>query len=178
LNPKKQVDIEPEFEESALIDYKNLNIDLSRIIESRGILMHLLSDFLKTAKGFDNPQKLYAVSRLEDVLKYIDYNLDKNITLKDMAKQAHLNPTYFSNLFAKLMKQRPIQYLNRKRIEKAQLLLCHTHFKLKTIALQVGIQDPNYFSRLFKKYIGTSPGEYRKREKRHIIKRTVISENQ
>jgi two-component system response regulator YesN len=63
-------------------------------------------------------------------------------------------------MFSRLMGIRPTDYLNKKRIEKSQMLLLCSGKKLKEIALDVGFADPNYFSRVFKKYTGLSPQEY------------------
>jgi AraC-like DNA-binding protein len=134
---------------------------ISDLIEGQSILQQLLIPFLKTAHGHNEPGKLYAVRRLHDVLQYIENNLNQNITLENMAKIAHLNKTYFSNSFYKLMGTRPIKYLNRKRIEKAQLLLWTSKQPICVIAKQVGFDDGNYFSRVFRKTTGLSPAKYR-----------------
>ncbi len=134
---------------------------ISDLVEGQSILQQLLVPILKTAHGHNEPGKLYAVKRLQNVLQYIEKNLDQNISLEDMAKIAHLNKTYFSNSFYKLMGVRPIKYLNRKRIEKAQLLLWTSNQPICAIAKQVGFDDSNYFSRIFKKTAGVSPAKYR-----------------
>ena len=54
------------------------------------------------------------------------------------------------------------EYIVRKRIEQAQLLLETTNFKSGQIASMVGYRDNNYFSLAFKKYVGVSPTQYRK----------------
>ena len=81
-----------------------------------------------------------------------------------LAEIANLNPTYFSNLFSKLIGISPLQYLNKRRIEKAQELLIGTHDTLYLIARQVGFSDEYYFSRIFKKTVGISPDKYRKQQ--------------
>jgi YesN/AraC family two-component response regulator len=57
----------------------------------------------------------------------------------------------------------PIQYINRRRIEKAQQLLLSSDDSLYRIAAQVGFADVYYFSRLFKQYVGLAPSYYQKR---------------
>jgi two-component system response regulator YesN len=91
--------------------------------------------------------------------------LQRPISLVDMAEVVHLNPTYFSNLFADFMGERPVEYLNRKRIERAQLLLLSTNLPLKEIAAGTGFSEANYFSRVFSKHIGMPPQKYRYQER-------------
>ena len=55
-----------------------------------------------------------------------------------------------------------ITYINRMRVEKAQVMLLTSHDNLETIAQQVGFEDVFYFSRLFKSIVGISPAKYRK----------------
>jgi AraC-like DNA-binding protein len=178
LNPdKKLYDIDPKryvasAENVETVDIKMLAEDpaaagdfISRAIESRGILNQLIAPFLKTAGGFNEPGKLAAAGRFADVLHFIENNLARPLTLADMAGAVHLNATYFSNLFADFMGERPIEYLNRKRIERSQLLLLSTDLPLKEIAAQSGFNEPNYFSRVFSKHIGMPPQKYRYHER-------------
>ncbi|MFI4913314.1 MAG: helix-turn-helix domain-containing protein [Sedimentisphaeraceae bacterium JB056] len=178
LNPdKKLYDIDPKRsvslpENIGSIDIKMLSDDpakagdfISRAVESRGILNQLIAPFLKTATGFTEPGKLAAAGRFAEVLHFIDENLQKPITLSDMAEVIHLNPTYFSNLFADFMGERPVEYLSRKRIERAQLLLLSTNMTLKEISGSVGFSEANYFSRVFSKHIGMPPQKYRYQER-------------
>ena len=107
---------------------------------------------------------LHGLKRFEAVLEYIQEYLDTPITISQLANRANLNPTYFSNLFSKLIGTPPLQYINKRRIEKAQELLLGTDETLYQIAQQVGFSDEYYFSRLFKKIVGISPDHYRKQE--------------
>ena len=104
------------------------------------------------------------LSRFNNVIEYIRANLSDTITLETLADIAGINPTYFSNLFSKQMGISPIQYLNKRRIEKAQTLLLSTSDTLDNIARQTGFSDTFYFSRMFKKITGISPSLYRKQQ--------------
>jgi two-component system, response regulator YesN len=98
-------------------------------------------------------------------MEYIDDNIGReNLTLGDIAQHAELNPTYFSNVFYKLSGIRPIEYLNKKRIQKAEVLLLSNSASIQKIAAMVGFKEPSYFSRVFKKYTGISPIQFRRGE--------------
>jgi two-component system response regulator YesN len=53
------------------------------------------------------------------------------------------------------------QYLNRRRIDRAQEMLVSTDMTAKEISFHVGYENPNYFSRVFKAYTGESVSSYR-----------------
>lgn len=63
------------------------------------------------------------------------------------------------------MGQSPVDFINRKRIERAQFLLLGEKAPLKETAEEVGFQDVYYFSRIFRKITGISPARYRMQER-------------
>jgi len=135
----------------------------ANIMETNAIMRLLLCAFFSNQDHPQTANTLHGLSRFKDVFDYIHDNLDTPITLEELAELVDLNPTYFSNLFAKLMGMPPIQYINRRRIEKAQQLLLSSDDPLQAIAAQVGFMDVYYFSRLFKKIVGLAPSFYQKR---------------
>lgn len=54
-----------------------------------------------------------------------------------------------------------IEYVTKKRMEKAKKLLSQTQMHSSEIAAAVGYKDPHYFSFVFKKTVGSTPREYR-----------------
>lgn len=57
------------------------------------------------------------------------------------------------------------EYIVKKRMEQAMLLLESTALRSGEIAWKVGYKDVNYFSAAFKKKVGMSPREYRERKR-------------
>ena len=135
----------------------------AQILETNAIMRLLLSPFLMDQDHPQTANTLHGLSRFKEVFEYIHNHLDAPISLEALAELVNLNPTYFSNLFARLMGMPPIQYINRRRIEKAQQLLLSSDEPLYRIATQVGFTDVYYFSRLFKQYVGLAPSFYQKR---------------
>ena len=54
--------------------------------------------------------------------------------------------------------------LNKKKVERAQLLLCTTDMPVKEVAYRIGFNDQSYFIRMYRKVTGTTPQEYRKQQ--------------
>jgi AraC-like DNA-binding protein len=88
-------------------------------------------------------------------------NLGKKLTVEDMATKHQLSVSHFSNIFRKATGMPPIDYFIHLKMQRACQLLYANDDKIKTVALDLGYEDPYYFSRIFKKYIGNSPEQYR-----------------
>ena len=56
-------------------------------------------------------------------------------------------------------------YINRKKVERAQLLLFTSDCSVKEVAYKLGFSDHSYFIRLFRKMAGITPQEYRRQLK-------------
>ena len=69
---------------------------------------------------------------------------------------------HFCRVFKAKTGMRPMEYLAKKRIAEAKLLLLNTGESIGYIAASVGYSDQNYFGMVFKKYEGITPSEYRK----------------
>lgn len=98
---------------------------------------------------------------IRKVITEIDYDLTADLSLKTQAKLLNVNPSYLSTLFKKETGLTLTEYVNRKRIEHALLLLNSTDMQIQMIAQYCGIQDVNYFTKTFKKMVGKTPKEYR-----------------
>ena len=99
---------------------------------------------------------------LKKVLEYIEERYtDENFSLNDAAKAANVSPNYFSAIFSQEMGMTFIEYVTKKRMDKAKRLLKQTDMHTADIALEVGYKDPHYFSFVFKKTQGCTPREYR-----------------
>lgn len=100
------------------------------------------------------------VKQLKSVLELIEKNYASPLTLEDMADAVHMSPKYFCRFFAEMTHQRPMDYLNRHRIEHACYALSSTDDSVTEIAYACGFNDLSYFIKTFKKYKGVTPGKY------------------
>jgi AraC-like DNA-binding protein len=128
--------------------------------EARGILALLLSPFLKSARSHEGVHAR-ATARFLAVQEFIHARMREPILLGDLARVAKLHPTYFSDRFQQFVGVRPLDYLMRRRIERAQYLLLTSPASVKEVANEVGIPDPAYFSRVFGRLCKCSPKAYR-----------------
>lgn len=127
--------------------------------ETRGILDQLFSRFMVETQN--QSFKYLVKNNLYEVLTYIEQNLDDAISIDQLAKIACLSKDHFIRVFKRATTQTPADYINSKRIEKAQMLLLTTDYPIKQIIEKTGFSSQAYFSRLFKKYCSYTPMEYR-----------------
>ncbi|MBE6811024.1 MAG: AraC family transcriptional regulator [Ruminococcaceae bacterium] len=100
--------------------------------------------------------------RIMSVLKYIDQNYQRRLTIQELSDVVHLHPNYFINLFHDVVDMTPMEYVNNVRINRAKELMQKAVHKIpiNEVASQIGFTDVHYFSRLFKKKTGYTPTEY------------------
>jgi AraC-like DNA-binding protein len=127
-------------------------------MELRGAMLMIMSHFIKEAK----PRIWTFDERMNRVLKHIHESIANEITIEDLANVACVTKTYFIRLFKQEFGISPVQYINRKKVERAQLLLFTTDKSVKEIAYLLGISDHSYFIRLFRKVAGITPLDYRR----------------
>lgn len=127
-------------------------------VESRGIVFQLLSRFFKQGQSKIEMED----NRIAKTILYIRKHLNEAIELEKLAEISCLSKDHFIRLFKKELGTTPLQYINQKKIEKAQLLLITEKLAVKEIAFQLAFDDYSYFNRLFKKTTGVTPQEYRR----------------
>ena len=99
---------------------------------------------------------------IQQACTYIDRHYgDANLSLPEVAGQAHLSPSHFCTVFSQQTGQSFKEYLTDVRIQRARELLRTTALKSFEIADQIGYGDPHYFSYVFRKHTGVSPSAFR-----------------
>jgi AraC-like DNA-binding protein len=129
-------------------------------METQGIILQLLSRFLDSEQ-FKQKDGASIPSKILDAICYIQLNLDKDLTVMNLAKRTNQNLDYFSRLFLQYTGERPLAYVQQKRIERAQYLITTTNKTYAEIAEETGFENVPHFSRIFKKVTSLTPGQYR-----------------
>lgn len=102
---------------------------------------------------------------IQKVINEINLHLDSTLSLKTLAAQCYISPSYLSNVFKQETGQTLTDYISRRRMERAARLLLTTNARVAIVAEEVGILDVNYFTKMFKSATGQTPTAYR-RDKR------------
>ncbi|GAA3408025.1 helix-turn-helix domain-containing protein [Paenibacillus hodogayensis] len=97
---------------------------------------------------------------IKPILEYVDTHLAEKIELEQVSQIAGMSYFYFSKYFKKSMGASFTDYVNRKRIAKAERLLVTSGQNVGEIARAVGIENMAHFYELFKRFNGCTPKQY------------------
>ena len=143
-------------------EYQELNNqqNIATFIETQGILLQLVARFL-TPEIYKHQATSPIPVKILECISYISLNLHNDLSVAMLAERANQNTDYFSRLFKQYTGERPANYINEKRIERAQYLIVTTRMTFAQIAEHTGFENVFYFSKIFKKITGISPGKYK-----------------
>ena len=97
---------------------------------------------------------------IKKTMDYVNQDITRNVSLKELADKMFLNYSYLSQLFKKETSLNFSEYLVLVRMEKAREMLCDVRLKIYKIANNLGYSSAKHFSNTFKKIYELSPSEY------------------
>lgn len=100
-------------------------------------------------------------SQISRLKKYLQTNVDTDISLKDAAEYMYMNASYLSRYFRERTGMSFSDYLKELKVSRAEYLLSTTSMKTYEISERLGYKSVQYFSKLFKEATGMTPMEYR-----------------
>ncbi|MCL6589359.1 MAG: response regulator [Firmicutes bacterium] len=112
--------------------------------------------YLKSLKDRDSQINIYKIE------EYLRENFQRNLTLKEIARNFYMHPAYVGQLFIKKLGISFNEYLHKMRIEAAKRLMDGSALKTYEIAMEVGYNNYHCFLQNFEKYAGVKPAEYKK----------------
>jgi AraC-like DNA-binding protein len=98
---------------------------------------------------------------LQRVVRYVKENLDKEISLTDVAAAAFLSPNYLTHLLKKETGRTFTDLVTERRMEKAKELLANSSARIREVAYQCGFADEAYFNRRFRQWFDQTPKQFR-----------------
>lgn len=98
---------------------------------------------------------------VDSAIQFMQDHLKGNISLEELSRAHNYSTSRFSNLFKQKTGYAPIDYFIQMKMQQACQQLDFTTHSIKSIAYDLGFEDPYYFSRRFRKVIGISPNKYR-----------------
>ena len=109
------------------------------------------------------PENTIGNLRIQTVIDFMNTNLERRVSLSELANVVNLSVSHFSRLFKTQTKLSPGEYLIRLRMEEARHLLATSFLSIKQIMALVGYGNRKNFVGHFKRYFDLVPSQYRKR---------------
>ena len=122
-----------------------------------------LDDFIDSVYELQKSQKS---TRLRPGLEYIQKNYKHKISLKEIARAAHISVSRLCHLFKEQLNTTVFDYLTHLRIKQAQSLLLSTDKTCIEVCFDSGFSNLSYFNRTFKRRVGMTPTQFRSQNRR------------
>jgi len=114
--------------------------------------------------------------RINNVITFVEKNLDKDLRLNDLSKKAFYSSFHFHRIFSAIVGETLNSLIIRKRIERiASIIAVGTDETLVDLAYKYGFRSASSFSRAFKKFYGISPTDFKEKKTFNISKIGKVS---
>jgi AraC family transcriptional regulator len=129
---------------------------LSRALAAR-LLRHHSSATIRSepAKGGLGPAQLKVVT------DYMEANLDRSLSLAEIAGSCGLSPTHFARRFKIAVGVPPHQHLMQLRVERAKRML-QGQLSIAEIAFACGFAHQEHLTSIFRRFTGLTPANFRR----------------
>lgn len=101
--------------------------------------------------------------RLKPVLDLVESNIDSHIAVDDACRLANMSYYYFVKFFKKIMGMSFTEYVNFRKIKRAELLLLTRDLSVTEVGDQIGMANMAHFYKMFKRFNGCSPKEFQRK---------------
>ena len=118
-------------------------------------------------KGDAKALRKFSQVEARRVIDYIHANLDRALSLSELAELVELSPRHFFRLFSSTFGTTPHRYIIEERISVAKQLIAKGRL-LTEIAAKLGFAHQSHFADVFRKVTGVPPGQFRSRCSRSL----------
>lgn len=129
------------------------------ILIKKILLTLLRSDARKLLNHKDDTEIL----RLKPALDYIEQNINEKIQVEDASKIINISYYYFVKYFKKVMGMSFTEYVNYRKIKRAERILLTRDISISQVGETIGMPNMAHFYKTFRKYNDCSPSEFRKK---------------
>lgn len=102
------------------------------------------------------------LTALRRMITYLEEHYTESVALADIALAGACCKSRCSMLFKKYLRDTPVTYLTKLRLQKSLVSLLGSDAGITDIAYENGFCGGSYYCEMFRKYYGMSPHKYRK----------------
>ena len=132
----------------------------ARVLSNLALLLIRLKELLESGEPSDALTKNDVF--IQNVIKYIDENYMKPISLTELSRSLYTDKYYLCHLFRKKTGLTVMEYVQHRRVIEAQKLLKDTDRDIISVYYECGFNNVQHFYRVFKKISKVTPQQYRK----------------
>ncbi|MFC5471875.1 AraC family transcriptional regulator [Cohnella suwonensis] len=100
--------------------------------------------------------------RLKPVLDFVESRIDERITVDDACRLANMSYYYFVKFFKRIMGLSFTEYVNFRKIKRAEQLLLTRDMSVSEVGDEIGMANMAHFYKMFKRFNGCSPKEFQR----------------
>lgn len=126
-------------------------------------LLVLIVRLFKKGKDSNDSMNHHRRQIIENAMKYMMDNYDRDIRLEDLSMMSFFSRNYFCKLFKETTGITVSEYIQKIRIQEACKLLKGTDKSIMEISGLVGYHDIKFFNDVFKRNTGITPTAYKKK---------------
>lgn len=127
--------------------------------------IHLIKNYSTQQKPLKEFQGGLGKRKLNQIVEYINNDLNKDLSLHELASLVEISPYHFARQFKKSTGLPPRQYIIRTRVERAKQLLLQGNLTIAQVAYIVGFSHQSHLNRHFKRWLGITPKVFVEQEK-------------
>jgi YesN/AraC family two-component response regulator len=132
------------------------------LLSANDMKVYIEEVYAKICLEVQNRKTNKNTGNIQSILKYIEANYtDADISLTSVATHFNITVPYLSRYFKEQTGSNFVEYINKKRIDKAKHLMSECSLTLEKICNIIGYDNILTFRRAFKKFEGVVPSEYR-----------------
>ncbi len=119
--------------------------------------VHLIKNYSTQEKPLKEFQGGLGKRKLNKIVEYINDDLNKDLSLQELASLVEISPYHFARQFKKSTGLPPRQYIICTRVERAKQLLLQGDLTIAQVAYIVGFSHQSHLNRHFKRWLGITP---------------------
>ncbi|MFC5069176.1 helix-turn-helix transcriptional regulator [Flaviflagellibacter deserti] len=147
--------------------------EFARLHTAGGVLSTLycetMTDALRSYMGCrygrpaSAPARPWALApwRLRRIAEFVDAHLERDIRIAELAQEIGLSAGHLHRAFRETTGATPLDFITRRRIERAMRILSTEKVSVLDLSLRVGFQSVSHFTRTFRRISGVNPSRFR-----------------
>lgn len=129
------------------------------------IAAHLVRRYRARAGAPRAPDGGLSPRQLRRVVEHIEAHVDRRLALAELAQVAGVSASHFKALFKRSTGLPVHQYVVRRRVERARLLLQERAATIADVAAQTGFANQSHLARWMRRVAGVTPTDVRRADR-------------